>query len=138
MKPGGSQGGDILFYFGLGLFLLGFGAYLFLDSVKVVAGNYGVFSGMMRSRGFGGTSSTGLIFTPFFLGIVILFYDAKKKWAWIIAGLGIALVMIEILSRLQFYLNMKVSHLMLLLLMMASGTGLILRSFTLTKPNNND
>jgi len=138
MKPGGTQGGDVLFYFGLGLFLLGFGSYLFFDSVRVVASNSGFLSGMMGRGGLGSTVSNGLIFTPFFLGIVILFYDSKKKWAWIITGLGIALVVVEILSRTRFHMNIKVSHLMILLLMMASGTGLLLRSFTLTKPDNND
>ena len=129
MKPGGTQGGETLFIWGLGLFLLGFGAYLFLDSVRIVAGHGGVFSGMMRGRGMGGTLSTGLIFTPFFLGIVILFYDAAKKWAWGLTGLGIVFIIVEIISRTRFQLDLKVSHMLILLLMMASGAGLILRSY---------
>jgi len=88
-----------------------------------------MFSGMMRGRGMGGTLSNTLIFTPFFLGIGILFYDAKKKWAWVIAALGIIFIIVEIISRTRFHINIKTSHMLILLVMMASGTGLILRSY---------
>lgn len=139
MKPGGTQGGESLFIWGLGLFLLGFGAYLFLDSVRIVAGHGGgVFSGMMRGRGMGGTLSNGLIFTPFFLGIIILFYDATKKWAWGLTGLGIVFIIVEIISRTRFQMDIKVSHLLLLLLMMAGGAGLILRSYVQHKKLQDD
>jgi len=136
MKPGGTKGGDILFIWGLGIFLLGFGAYLFLDSVRVVAGHGGMISGFMRGRGMGGTLSNTLIFTPFFLGIGILFYDSKKKWAWWLTGLGIVFIILEIISRTRFHVNLKVSHMLLLLLMMAGGTGLILRSYMQSKSSD--
>jgi len=133
MKPGGTKGGDILFIWGLGIFLLGFGAYLFLDSVHVVAGHGGMFSGMLRGRGMEGTLSNTLIFTPFFLGIGILFYDSKKKWAWWLTGISIVFIIIEVISRTRFHVNLKVSHMLILLLMMASGTGLILKSYMQSK-----
>ena len=62
MKPGGTKGGDILFIWGLGILLLGFGAYLFLDSVRVVAGQGGgMISGLMRGRGgMGGAIGNGI------------------------------------------------------------------------------
>jgi len=130
MKPGGTKGGDALFLLGLGILLLGVGIYIFLDSTRVVAGNGGgMFSGMMRGRGMGGTLSNTLIFTPFFLGIGIMFYDAKKKWAWILAGLGLLFIIVEIISRTRFQMNIKTTHMLILLVMMASGAGLILRSY---------
>ena len=130
MKPGGTKGGDSLFIWGLGLFLLGFGAYLLLDSVRVVAGHGGgALSGAMRDRGMNGTLSNTLVFTPFFLGVGVMFYAAKKKWAWVLTGFGIVFFILEIISRTRFQMNIKVSHMLLLLLMMASGTGLILRSY---------
>ncbi len=133
MKPGGTKGGDVLFYWGLGLVLIGFGVYLFLDSVRVVAGHGGAVSGMMRGMGMAGTVSNMLIFTPFFLGIGILFYDSKKKWAWILTGLGVLFIIVEVISRTRFHVNLKVTHMLLLLVLMASGTGLILRSYVMTK-----
>lgn len=140
MQPGGSKGGETLFLWGLGIFLLGFGAYLFLDSVRVTAGHGGVISGLFRGGrggggggGMAGTVSNALIFTPFFLGVVILFFDASKKWAWWVVGIGIAFIVVEVLSRTRFFLDLKVSHMLILLLMMAGGAGLILRSYVQTK-----
>ena len=43
--------------------------------------------------------------------------------------LGIAIVMVEILSRIRFLVTMKVSHLMGILVLLAAGTGLMLRSY---------
>lgn len=129
MEPGGSKGGEALFLWGVGIFLLGFGAYLFLDSVQLVAGQRGMLSGFMRGRGMGSTLSNGLIFTPFFLGVAVLFYDSSKKWAWLVTALGVAFIIVEIISRTRFHMNIKVSHMLLLLLMMAGGAGLILRSY---------
>ncbi len=136
MEPGGTKGGEALFIWGLGIFLLGFGAYLFLDSVRVTAGNAGVISGLISRRGGGGmagTVSNALIFTPFFLGIVILFFDATKKWAWWVAGVGLIFIIVEVISRTQFMVNLKVSHMVIILGMMASGAGLILRSYVQTR-----
>lgn len=137
MEPGGTKGGEALFIWGLGIFLLGFGAYLFLDSVRVTTGNAGVISGLISRRGGGGgmagTVSNALIFTPFFLGIVILFFDATKKWAWWIAGVGLIFIIVEVISRTQFMVNLKVSHMVIILGVMASGAGLILRSYVQTR-----
>lgn len=139
MKPGGTKGGEQIFIWGLGIFLLGFGAYLFLDSIKVIAGERGgAISGMLGRRGRGGggmagTVSNMLIFTPFVLGVVILFFDATKKWAWWLMGAGVVFIIIEVISRTRFMVNLKGSHMLLLLFMMASGAGLILRSYMQTR-----
>ncbi|MDB9741239.1 hypothetical protein OAB00_00135 [Akkermansiaceae bacterium] len=133
MKPGGTKGGEALFIFGLGLFLLGFGVYLFLDSVRVVAGHGGMISGMLRGRGMGGTLSSGLVFTPLFLGIAILFYDSAKKWAWTLTGFGLIFIIVEVISRTRFQMDLKASHMIMLLVMMAGGAALILRSYTQKK-----
>jgi hypothetical protein len=124
---GGTEGG-------LGLFIVGFilaaaGAWLFVDSVRVVTG-HGIFGGMMRRAGMGGqTTSMGLIFVPFFIGVIMLFYNADWKVGWSLAGLGLVIIIVEILSGIRFYMNMKVSHMLMLLVMMAGGCGLMLRSF---------
>ena len=84
---------------------------------------------MHRRGGMGGTTSMGILFIPFLTGAGILFYDATKKWAWGLAGTGLALIVIEILSRIRFVLNMKTTHLLLILLMIAAGAGCLARAY---------
>ncbi len=86
----------------------------------------------------GETTSMGIVFVPFLAGITILFFDSEKKWAWVLAGLGLAVVAIEILSRVRFVLEMKTTHLLLVLGMVAAGAGLILRSYVISAPDDQD
>ncbi len=79
--------------------------------------------------GYWETTSTGIIFVPFFLGVVVLFYDARLWWGWSLTYLGIAIVAIEILSRIQFLFQMKTTHLLGMIVLFAAGLGLMLRSY---------
>lgn len=136
LKPGGTEGGETLFLAGGGLSLLGFGLYLFLDSVRVVTGDFGALSGMMhRNGGMGTTTSMGIIFVPFIIGASVLFYDAAKKWAWGLAGFGLLAIIVEILSRVRFVLNMKITHLLLIFIMIAAGAGLLARAYRTNRTN---
>ena len=79
MKPGGTEGGEKAFIAGLGLVLFGLGLYLFLDSVRVTSAPSGWISGRMNGgRGMGETTSMGLVFVPFLVGIVVLFFGSEK------------------------------------------------------------
>ena len=133
MKPGGTEGGQAAFLAGVGLLLAGLALYLFFDSVYVTSGGGGWISGWMGGmHGMGGmmqTTSHGLIFVPLLLGVVALFYDAQKAWAWGLLWVGLAVVLVEILSRLEFRFSMKTSHLIVLMVMLGAGIGLLLRSF---------
>lgn len=130
LKPGGTEGGETLFLTGGGLTLCGIGLYLLLDSVRVVSGDFGAISGMMNRRGgMGETTSMGIIFVPFLIGAAVLFYDAAKKWAWWLAGGGLTIIIIEILSRIRFVLNMKTTHLLLIFLVIAAGAGCLARAY---------
>lgn len=126
MKPGGSDGGTKLFFGGIVLLIVGL--YLFLDSVQVVSGQYGWFSGMIggNRQGFE-TGSMGIVFVPFIIGVGGLFYSVRSRWAWFLSGAGLLVILIEILSRLRFVMNIKTSHLMIMLVMMAAGVGLMAR-----------
>jgi len=128
MKPGGTEGGERGFVLGAGMVLLGLGIYLFFDSVRVTTANYGWISARI-GRGIGETTSMGVVFVPFLAGIVVLFYDASKRWAWWLSGLGLAMIGIEIMSRIRFVLDMKTTHLLLVLGMVAAGAGLLARSY---------
>ena len=71
----------------------------------------------------------GIVFVPFLLGIVVLFFDSRLKWAWWLSGLGLAIIAIEIMSRIRFVMEMKTTHLMLILGMVAAGAGLLARAY---------
>jgi len=127
---GGTPGG--LTQFGIGLLLSALATYLFFDSVRVTTMGMGLLSGMMRHRGGGGlweTTSMGILFVPFFIGVIALFYDAKMNWAWWLTGLGLAVLAIEIFSRIRFVMSMKTTHLLGMIVLFAAGAGLMLRSY---------
>ena len=106
------------------------GMYLFFDSVRVQAGQYGWMSGVIgRGRQGMETTSMGIVFLPFLIGVGVLFFDASKKWAWWLSGLGLAVISIEILSRIRFVLDMKTTHLLMILCMVAAGAGMALKAF---------
>ena len=73
--------------------------------------------------------STGIVFVPIFAGLVLLFYDSRLKWGWALFYVGLAIIVIEILSRIRFQMGMQVSNLLLMLGMIAAGIGIMLRSF---------
>ncbi len=131
---GGTEGG-------LGMFVVGFALaasslWFFFDSVLVTSGGVGwitsqlsAFRGPSANAGPWQTASMGIIFIPFVCGIVALFIDASKTWAWYLTYFGIFILVVEILSRLQFVFSMKTSHLLLMLAAFAAGTGLMFRSY---------
>ena len=125
MKPGGTEGGSAEFIGGIGMILAGLALYLFFDSVHV--GTHGL--GLMGMMMGGSTTSMGIIFVPFVIGVILLFADAANKLgSWLLWG-GLSLIVVEILSRIRFEFNMKTSHLLLILALFGAGVGLILRAF---------
>jgi hypothetical protein len=124
---GGTDGGINQFAVGFGLMALA--VYLFFDSVKVSTG-MGFMSGWGHGRsGMLETTSMGIIFLPFLIGVIVLFYDAAKKWAWWLVYLGLGVIAIEIFSRIRFLMTMKTTHLLGMIVLFAAGMGLMLRSY---------
>jgi hypothetical protein len=133
---GGTPGGTGLFF--VGLLLAAVGLYLFLDSVQVTTNHMGWMSGGLNRMAMGGnapTTSTGILFAPVFIGLVLLFYNSRLMSGWVLFYLGLAILVIEILSRIQFMMQTKTSHLLLMLGMIAAGIGLMLRSFRESNSN---
>lgn len=122
-NAGGTPGGLNVFIGGAALSAVS--AWFFVDSVRVTTYGSGLVS---RIGGIGGTGSMGIIFLPFFVGVVALFYDASKKWPWVLMSVGVAVIVVEILSRLRFFLDLKLSHFMIMLISFAAGLGLMLRA----------
>jgi len=125
---GGTTGGVPMFFIGLALTILG--GYLFFDSVRVISGA-GMF-GRMFGRGggaFGETTSMGIVFVPLLIAVIALFYNAQWRWAWYMLYVGIAVLAIEVLSRIRFLLEAKLTHFLGMLVLFAAGIGLMLRSY---------
>jgi hypothetical protein len=134
---GGTEGG--LGKFAIGFCLSALATYLFFDSVKVTTAGHGLITGLF-GYGHGGyweTTSMGIIFVPFFLGVIVLFYDARLWWGWVLTYLGIGVLAIEILSRIQFLFQMKTTHLLGMIVLFAAGVGLMLRSYRDDRPSKN-
>lgn len=127
MKPGGTEGGTAPFLAGLGLILTAVGLYLFFDSVQVTSAGAGLVTGWLVGATGWETTSRGVIFMPLLLGIVLLFYDSKWKAGWLLLWAGLGVIVVEILSRIRFFFDMKTSHLLILLVMIGGGIGLMLR-----------
>ena len=126
MRGSGGTEGGIGKYF-IGMFLAILAAYLFFDSVRVSTAGSGIFTGYFHHYWL--TTSMGIVFVPFFASLVALFYDAKMRWAWWLLYAGVAIIAIEILSRIRFLMYVKTTHLMLMIAMFAAGIGLILNSY---------
>lgn len=127
---GGTPGGTWLFF--MGLVLAAAGLWFFLSNVHVMTNPFGMVSGLFSRGMFGGgqpAASTGIVFAPIFLGLVLLFYDARRRSGWALFYLGLAIIVIEILSRIQFHMDMRTSNLLLMMGMVAAGIGMMLRSF---------
>mgnify|MGYP003335133102 CR=1 FL=1 len=134
---GGTPGGTWLFF--SGLVLAAAGIWFFLSNVHVTTMPIGMVSGVFNRGLFGDgmpAMSTGVVFVPIFVGLVLLFYDARWKWGWALFYVGLALIIIEVLSRIQFLMNMRTSSLLLMMGMVAAGIGMMLRSFRDATPPN--
>lgn len=132
MKPGGEEGGTGYFLIGLSLFIAGL--YFFLDSVRVTSGHYGAVSGMIgRGRNGMETTSMGIVFLPFLIGVGILFYDSSKRWGWWLSAAGLVMLVIEMLSRIKFQMNIKTSTFLLIFCLIAAGAGLVARGLLINR-----
>lgn len=136
LKPGGTKGGEGLFLAGLVLSLGGL--WFLFDSIRVVNGMQGVISGALHRIGnhgggapglAGQTTSMGVILVPLFLGIVALFFDAKRTWAWLLMWVGVAILVVEVVSRFRIEYALKGSHALLILGLVGAGVGLMLKSY---------
>ena len=128
IRVGGTNGGIGPFLGGSALAAVS--AWFFVDSVRVTSRGFGWISGALG----GSTGSAGIIFLPLFIAIVALFVDASKAWAWALFAIGVVILAIEILSRLSFWFDLRLSHFLIMLIGFAAGLGLIIRSFRSDPP----
>lgn len=119
----------------IGLLMTLGGLWFFFDSVNLITGHHGLISGALRGgRGGGGaglgqTTSMGIVLVPLFVGVVALFFDVRRTWAWVMTWAGVAILAIEIVSRFRPQFQVKGSHAILMLVLIAGGIGFMLRAY---------
>jgi uncharacterized protein len=114
---GGTPGGFGLFFVGLAMATVG--GYLLLNQVTVHSGFWAFFGG----------NSFGLTLLPMLIGIGLLFFDGRSVAGWILAGLGLLIIVAGIIVNLQIYFRpTSLYNTLIMLALLAGGLGLIARS----------
>ncbi len=121
---GGTEGGVLRFFIGLGMLITG--GYLFLNSIYVHSG-FGWGYGLYRVGGFGITS--GMILIPFILGIGMVFYNARNIFGWILSVGSLVALSVGVIVATSFRMRpMSAFDLITILVLGVGGLGILLSS----------
>lgn len=119
---GGTSGGLIEFFVGLGMAIAG--AYLLTQQVTVSSGYWTLW----------GYNTFGLSLIPLIFGIGILFFNGKSILGWILLFAGIIIIGTGILMNLQVYFQpTSLFNTIIMLVLLAGGIGLIARGIAAHK-----
>lgn len=129
LEPGGRPGGEVKFLIGAVMTLAGL--WFFFDSVQITSGHGGWISNALGGRGGGWpqTTSTGAVLLPLLAGIIALFFDARSTWGWVLTGVGLIVLLIEMVSRFRPVFSLKATHFIILLVLFGGGIGLMLKAY---------
>lgn len=126
----GSAGNETLQFF-MGILLLGGGLYWLLSSFTVSSR----FGGMMGGYGyyslFGLRITGGVMLIPLLVGIGLIFFlDGKKRFiGYTVASLGLFIIVISLLSSLEFHARYGSLYMYVLMFgMIAAGAGLLIKT----------
>src|SRR4029453_16685713 len=89
--PGGTPGG--LGQFLLGLALVIAGGYLVLSQVTVTSGFWSFY----------GYNAFGLSLVPLLIGIVILFFNGRSPWGWVLTLGGALIIFVGVITHLPVF-----------------------------------
>ena len=99
--------------------MAGVGAYLLLNQVEVTTSWWR----------FGNFNAFGLSLLPMLIGIGILFFNGKSVAGWILALLGLAIILAGILMNMSIYFrSTSLYNTLIMLVLIAGGFGLIAKS----------
>ena len=121
---GGTTGGEFQFLIGLMMMIAGF--YLLLNSI-IVSTHFGLG---MRLYGIGGIGITsGMIMIPFIIGVIMIFYNSKNPFGWVLAIGSLLALIAGVLAAAQFRFSaMSAFDLIVILVLSFGGLGFFLRS----------
>lgn len=119
---GGTPGGLIEFFVGLGMAVAG--AYLLTNRVVVTSGHWFLW----------GYNSFGLSLLPLIVGIGILFFNGRSILGWLLLFVGIVIIGAGILMNLSIYFQpTSLFNTVIMLILLAGGIGLIARAIAIHK-----
>ena len=128
---GGTSGGIGRYLMGLGMMCTG--GYLFLNKIIVTTGAFSSGFGMgsrlygVGAAGFGVTG--GMILIPFFIGIVMIFWNSKNILGWLISGLSLMALIFGIIVNIRMTIApMTGFDMLVLIVLMAGGAGMFFSS----------
>jgi hypothetical protein len=111
---GGTPGGLIEFFVGLGMAIAG--AYLLTNQVTVTSGFWTLW----------GYNTFGLSLIPLIFGIGILFFNGKSVAGWILLFAGVIIVATGVLVNLNVYFQpTSLFNTIIMLVLLAGGIGLV-------------
>lgn len=115
--PGGTPGGLIPFFVGLGMTVAG--VYLLTNQVSVMGGSWTL----------GGYSAFGLSLVPLLFGVGMLFFDGSSRLGFLLLFAGVVIILAGILTNLTIYfVPTSLFNTLMMLGLTAGGIGLVLRS----------
>lgn len=119
---GGTPGGVIEFFVGLGMAIAG--AYLLTNQVTVT-------SGFWTFRGY---NTFGLSLIPLIFGIGILFFNGKSIIGWLLLMAGVIIIGTGVLMNLQIYFQpTSLFNTIIMLVLLAGGIGLVAKGIAAHK-----
>ena len=125
---GGSPGGIGSFFIGFLMMCAGF--YLLLQSI-VVTQMLGLGMGLFHVAFFGGALSitSGMILIPMMFGVGMVFFNARNRIGWALAGGSLVALIVGVISSIHFMMRgMTLFDLLVILILCVGGAGLFLRS----------
>jgi hypothetical protein len=111
---GGTPGGLVEFFVGLGMAIAG--AYLLTNQITVTSGFWTLW----------GFNTFGLTLVPLIFGIGILFFNGKSIPGWILTFAGVIIIGAGVLANLTIYFQpTSLFNTMIMLVLLAGGIGLV-------------
>ena len=119
---GGTPGGVIEFFVGLGMAIAG--AYLLTNQITVTSGYWTLW----------GYNTFGLSLIPLIFGIGILFFNGKSIIGWILLFAGVIIIGTGVLINLHVYFQpTSLFNTIVMLTLLAGGIGLVARALAAHK-----
>ncbi len=126
---GGTKGGVGRYL--AGLLMMCTGGYLFLSKIAVTSAmSHGFgFGSHLYSMGGGFNVTGGMILIPFFIGVIMVFWNSKNPFGWLLSGGSIIALMAGIIVNIRMMIMpMSAFDIIMLLILIAGGAGLFFSS----------
>lgn len=118
-NAGGTQGGTGLFLVGFGMFSVGL--YLLFQQIDVHGGYW--------RWGVGNEQTFGLTLVPLLAGVGVLFWNGSSKVGWLLAGVGLLILVAGIIANMQIHWRRTtLFNALLMLVLIAGGIGMMARA----------